>query len=167
MNYNQVKIVQIFDTHCSCSYIRITLIRARIVETLVMRCLGECIVVVWAKKLKKSRDEKVSSKKLSSVSFSFRPKGAFIPRLCRPRVNFINVLREAFTLADPKSTKKLLNLMVFFALLGSARVKAACRMLVKLTPVVRWADIFCLGGENPFTWMMLSKQELRQKSGRS
>ena len=32
--------------------------------------------------------------------------------------------------------KKLLNLTVFFALLGSARVKAARRLLVKLTPDV-------------------------------
>ena len=38
--------------------------------------------------------------------------------------------------ADPKSAKKLLNLTVFIALLGSARIKAACRTLVKLTPNV-------------------------------
>ena len=36
--------------------------------------------------------------------------------------------------AGPKNAIKLLNLMVFFALLGSAGVKAARRMLVKLTP---------------------------------
>ena len=48
-------------------------------------------------------------------------------------VNFTNVLRAAFTSADPKSAIKLLNLTVFFALLGSARVKAARRTLVKLT----------------------------------
>ena len=53
-----------------------------------------------------------------------------------PGVNFTNALRAAFTRADPKSTKKLLNLMVFFALLGTARVKAAHRMFVKLTPGV-------------------------------
>ena len=33
-----------------------------------------------------------------------------------------------------RERKKLLNLTVFFALLGSAFVKAACRILVKLTP---------------------------------
>jgi len=49
-------------------------------------------------------------------------------------VNFTHVLRAAFTRADPKSAIKLLNLTVFFALLGSARVKAARRTLVKLTP---------------------------------
>ena len=42
-------------------------------------------------------------------------------------------LRAAFTISDPKSAKKLLDLTVFFALLGSALVKAACKMLVKLT----------------------------------
>ena len=36
--------------------------------------------------------------------------------------------------ADPKSAIKRLNLTVFFELLGFAHVKAACRMLVKLTP---------------------------------
>ena len=43
-------------------------------------------------------------------------------------------LRAAFTCADPKKCKKLLELTVFFVLLGSARVKAARKMLVKLTP---------------------------------
>ena len=35
---------------------------------------------------------------------------------------------------DPKSAKKLLNLTVFMALLGSARIKAARKTLVKLKP---------------------------------
>ena len=52
----------------------------------------------------------------------------------KPGVNFINVLRAAFTLADPESTKKTVKLCSFFPLLGSAGVKAACRTLVKLTP---------------------------------
>jgi len=52
-----------------------------------------------------------------------------------PWVNFTNILRAAFTRADPKSANKQLNLTVFFALLGSARVKAARRTLVKLTQV--------------------------------
>jgi hypothetical protein len=51
-----------------------------------------------------------------------------------PGVNFTNVLRAAFTREDPKSAKKLLNLIVFLALLGSVPVKAAHRMLVKLNP---------------------------------
>jgi len=36
--------------------------------------------------------------------------------------------------ADPKSVKKTDSLTVFFTLLGLASVKAACKMLVKLTP---------------------------------
>ena len=51
-----------------------------------------------------------------------------------PGVNFTNVLRTALTHADPKSANKLLNLTVFFALLGFVGVKAAHRMLLKLTP---------------------------------
>jgi len=49
-------------------------------------------------------------------------------------VNFNNILLKAFTLADPKIAKKTFNLTVFFALLGSGCVKAAHKMLVKLTP---------------------------------
>ena len=37
----------------------------------------------------------------------------------RAGVNFTNVLRAAFTRADPKSAKKQLNLTDIFALLGS------------------------------------------------
>ena len=43
------------------------------------------------------------------------------------------VLQAAFTRADPKSEKKTAQVSSFFALLGSAHVKAACRMLVKST----------------------------------
>ena len=51
-----------------------------------------------------------------------------------PGVNFANVLQAAFLRADPKSTTiKLLNLTVFFVLLGSAGVKAAHKMKLKLT----------------------------------
>jgi len=49
-------------------------------------------------------------------------------------VDFINILRAAFERADPKSAQKTDNLTVFFALLGSAHVKAARRTLMKLTP---------------------------------
>ena len=58
--------------------------------------------------------------------------------LCRPGVNFTNILQAAFMHADPKSAIKLLNLTVFFALLGSARIKAAHRTLVKMTPTVNF-----------------------------
>jgi len=45
-------------------------------------------------------------------------------------------LLEAFMCTDPKSAKKIDDLTVFFVLLGSSRVKAVCKMLVKLTPDV-------------------------------
>ena len=48
--------------------------------------------------------------------------------------NFTNVLRAQKLLADPKSAKKLLNLTVLFALLGSTSSFCARRTLVKLTP---------------------------------
>ncbi len=48
-------------------------------------------------------------------------------------VNFTNVLQAAFMLIDPESIKKIDNLTVFFTLLGSARVKAVRRMLMKLS----------------------------------
>jgi hypothetical protein len=42
-----------------------------------------------------------------------------------PRVNFIKILREAFTRADPKSAKRYRWLEWIFTLLGSLCVKAA------------------------------------------
>jgi len=49
-------------------------------------------------------------------------------------VNYTNILHEAFTCADPKSAKKTDSLTVIFGLLGFAHVKAARKMMVKLTP---------------------------------
>jgi hypothetical protein len=49
-------------------------------------------------------------------------------------LNFINFLRTAFTSADPKSIKKTVKFSIFFTLLGSARVKAVHRLLMRLTP---------------------------------
>ena len=53
-----------------------------------------------------------------------------------PGVNSTNILRAAFTRADPKIVKKTVKLSSFIALLGSAHIKAARRTLVKLTPSV-------------------------------
>jgi len=50
-------------------------------------------------------------------------------------VNFNNILRAAFTSADPRKRKKTNGLNAFFALLGSACVKALRKMLVKSTKV--------------------------------
>jgi len=60
----------------------------------------------------------------------------------KPGVNFINVLRAAFALADPESAKKTVKLSVFFALSGSALAKAAPKMLLKLTPGLNFIFIF-------------------------
>ena len=46
----------------------------------------------------------------------------------------------------PKAQKRLSSQLAFFALLGSASVKAACRMLVKLTPVRLPSQIICEAG---------------------
>jgi len=60
----------------------------------------------------------------------------------RPGVNFIYVLHASFTCAHPKSAKKTVKLSIFFALLGSALVKGAHKMLMKLRPEV----------QNPQSW---------------
>jgi len=49
-------------------------------------------------------------------------------------VNFIKILREAFTHTDSKSIKFQLSCQYLFMLLGSAFVKALQKMLMKLTP---------------------------------
>jgi len=58
-----------------------------------------------------------------------------------PGVDFINVLQTAFTRPDPKRAKKIVKLKVFFALLGSAQIKGACKTLVKLTLDLRFLII--------------------------
>jgi len=65
-------------------------------------------------------------------------------------VDFTNILFEAFTHADPKSAKKTDSLTCYVhlwdlldllcALMGSARVKASRKMLVKLTPDDTWGE---------------------------
>jgi len=50
--------------------------------------------------------------------------------------DFTNILHAAN--ADPKSTKKIDDFTVFFALSGSAPVKAARKTLMKLTPALQY-----------------------------
>ncbi len=50
-----------------------------------------------------------------------------------PYARFHQHSTSSFSRTDPKSTKKTV-VSLFFALLGSARVKAASRTLMKLTP---------------------------------
>ena len=64
------------------------------------------------------------------------------PKKCSSSKNDLKAIRgqfhqhstSRFTRTDPKSVKKTVKLSSFFPLLGSAGVKAARRMLVKLTP---------------------------------
>ncbi len=51
----------------------------------------------------------------------------------RSGVNFTNIFCTSSTPADPKSAKKTNNMTVFFVLLGSAGIKDARKMMVKLT----------------------------------
>ena len=52
----------------------------------------------------------------------------------RSWVKFIKVLTCSFYAHRSQKRKKLLDLAVFFVLLGSVRVQAAHKMMVKLTP---------------------------------
>ncbi len=54
--------------------------------------------------------------------------------ICRHGVDFTKIKCTAFARTDPKSAKNAVKLSVFFALLGSARIKAACKMLVQSIP---------------------------------
>jgi len=56
-------------------------------------------------------------------------------------VDFTKILRAAFPLVDPKSAKNTVKPSVFFMLLGFVHVKAARKMLVKLTPAVNFINI--------------------------
>ena len=59
---------------------------------------------------------------------------AFARSKMTPWVNFINVFTSYFYAHRSRKRIKLLELTVVFAILGSSRVKAAHKMLVKLTP---------------------------------
>ena len=54
--------------------------------------------------------------------------------LCSSGVNFTNNLLAAFIYKDPKSAKKDSQARQLFALLGSARVKAACKYVDEIDP---------------------------------
>jgi len=58
-----------------------------------------------------------------------------------PGINFINVLRAAFTEAVPKRVKIMSSHQYLFTLLGSACLKAAHKILMKLTTGVNFINI--------------------------
>ena len=64
--------------------------------------------------------------------FSFCAKT--VPTVKLPGVNFIQMLTNSFYARRSQKRKKTVKLSSFIALLGSARVKAARRMLVKMNP---------------------------------
>jgi len=68
----------------------------------------------------------------------------------RSWVNFINNLQVAFTCSYSESAKKTVNLLVFFALLGSASSKAPRRMSM----VERWWN-WLLGSISPMFYTQL------------
>ncbi len=72
----------------------------------------------------------VDNKRTISISICHANKYA----RTKAGLNFINDLRTAFTLVDPKSIKDTDDLTVFFMLSGSTSAKAVHRMLMKLTP---------------------------------
>ena len=65
-----------------------------------------------------------------------------------PGVNFINAFMQSVYARRSGKRKKLLELTVFFALLGSVCVKAARKMLVKLSPA--HSNVELLSPNNPF-----------------
>jgi len=58
-----------------------------------------------------------------------------------PWVHFTNILREAFTFKDHKSSKRQSSHWCLIALFGSEPAKAAHKTLVKLTPCVDYTNI--------------------------
>ena len=67
-------------------------------------------------------------------------------------VDFINVFTRSFYARRSPKRKKVFELTVFFALLGSARVKAARKMLAKLTP-----DVYLLKKNRAFFCLISPK----------
>ncbi len=60
----------------------------------------------------------------------------------RTGVNFINVLRTAFALVDPKNVKRYWGFDWILTLLGSMSVKAVHRMLMKFSPGVNFINVY-------------------------
>ena len=72
-------------------------------------------------------------KRKRSVKLLFRWTEKTFDTQSKEGVNFINVFMGRFYTCRSQTRKKLLELTVFLALLGSASVKAARKMLVKLS----------------------------------
>ena len=91
-----------------------------------------------------------------SLINSLRPQRLINSKQRNSYFNFINVFTCRFYARRSRKLKKLLELTVLIALLGSESVKAARKMLVKLTPCFNiWTDSFLSSSSecllNPFT----------------
>ncbi len=58
--------------------------------------------------------------------------------LAPPGVDFTNIFMPSLCLHGAQKRKKIDDLTAFFTLLGSARIKAVCRTLMKLSPDDHW-----------------------------
>ncbi len=76
--------------------------------------------------------ESIGTKAYFHIPFTHAFPSTYVGWL-KPGLNFINILPTAFTLAYPKSVKKIVKLSTFFTLSGSTSIKAARKMLMKLT----------------------------------
>jgi len=72
-------------------------------------------------------------------------------------LNFINVLRTAFTCVDPESVRIQSNPQYLFTLLGSTCAKAARKMLMKSTPE-RWTALIYVQFDLQF-WTKKTKKD--------
>jgi hypothetical protein len=86
---------------------------------------------------KKLQSQTVIREKLQKTYLYKKCASSILMKLT-PDVNFINVLKKS---ADPKREKKTDNLIVFFVLLGSVRIKAALKTFLKSTPGVNFINI--------------------------
>ena len=62
----------------------------------------------------------------------------------KPRVDFINVQRTAFTLVDPETAKNTVKSSVFFTLLGSTSVKPDYKYVGEIEPRCQFHQHFII-----------------------
>ncbi len=78
-------------------------------------------------------------------------------------VDFTNILRTAFMLKDPQSANCQLHLDCLLSRLGSSRLKAARKMLVKLTPAVNFINVLCANFSYEYLFGSFSLVSCKQK----
>jgi len=82
----------------------------------------------------------------TSILNTFEVSNNFGPKLIWYICVFVSIsstiYKQLFSAQIPKAQKRHSQVVSLFALSGSAHIKAACRMLIKLTPVVDFINIF-------------------------